>query len=290
MLRPILTAAALVAATLAANGATAPPAATAPAAQAAPKPWAPSRFSVTVTGSGPDVILIPGLTGSRDVWKGSIAAVPGYRYHLVQVAGFAGTPAAANAKGPIVAPLAEEIARYIQAKGLKRPAIVGHSMGGTLALMVASRHPQRVGKVMVVDMLPQPAGLLGGTTAGMRGLADTLRDIASRPGGRELVTSAIRMFGTPEPDDRRSDPDVVARATHELALLDLTPQLPKIAAPLTIVYASLDASRRASDDARYRAAYAGKSRARLVRIDDSGHMIMYDQPARFRAALKAFLG
>lgn len=253
----------------------------------AARPFVPTRFSVVVQGAGPDVILIPGLTGSRDVWKGTVAAVPGYRYHLFQVAGFAGSPPRGNARGNVVAPLAEEVARYISARGLGRPAIVGHSMGGTVAMMVAARHPERVGRVMVVDMLPQPAGFIGGDAAGMRGLADSLRDLSATPGGRRLVESAIRLFGNPESG---ADPDVTARATHELALTDLTPELGRIAAPLTVVYASLDPSRRAADDGRYRAAYARKRGTRLVRIDNSGHMIMYDQPARFRAALKAFLG
>ncbi|HYG48802.1 MAG TPA: alpha/beta hydrolase [Allosphingosinicella sp.] len=277
---PILTAAALG---LACVGAAAPaPAPPAPAL----KPFAPTRFSVVVQGTGPDVILIPGLTGSRDVWKGAVAAVPGYRYHLVQVAGFANTPARGNARGNVVAPLAEEVARYIHSRGLRRPAIVGHSMGGTVAMMVAARHPSLPGKVMVVDMLPQPAGIVGGDAAGMRGLADSLRDLSSTPGGRRLVESAIRMFGNPEGG---ADPDVTARATHELALTDLTAELPRMAAPLTVVYASLDSSRGASDDSRYRSAYARKRGAKLVRIDHSGHMIMYDQPARFREELKSFL-
>ncbi|MEA3065341.1 MAG: hypothetical protein QOJ27_1793 [Sphingomonadales bacterium] len=261
------------------------PAAPIPAVPAA-RPFAPARFSAVVQGTGPDVILIPGLTGSRDVWKGTVAAVPGYRYHLLQVAGFGGTPPRGNARGDVVAPLAEEVARYIRSRGLRRPAIVGHSMGGTVAMMVAARHPALVGKVMVVDMLPQPAGILGGDAVGIRGLADTLRDVSSSPGGRRLVESAIRLFGNPEAG---ADPDVTARATHELALTDLTPELPRIAAPLTVVYASLDPSRRAADDTRYRAAYAKRRGTRLIRIDDSGHMVMYDQPARFRAVLRGFL-
>jgi pimeloyl-ACP methyl ester carboxylesterase len=279
-MKPLLIAAALGLACL--GAAPAPPLAAAPAA----RPFAPTRFSVVVQGTGPDVILIPGLTGSRDVWKSSVAAVPGYRYHLVQVAGFAGTPARGNARGNVVAPLAEEVARYIAARGLGRPAIVGHSMGGTVAMMVAARHPSLVGKVMVVDMLPQPAGIIGGDAVGIRGLADTLRDLSASPGGRRLVESAIRLFGNPEAG---ADPEVTARATHELALTDLTPELPRIAAPLTVVYASLDPSRHAADDSRYRAAYRGKRGVKLVRVDDSGHMIMYDQPARFRTELKAFL-
>jgi pimeloyl-ACP methyl ester carboxylesterase len=258
------------------------------AAKAAPQ-FKPTRFSVAVRGTGPDVILIPGLASSRDIWNGTVAAMPGYRYHLVQVAGFAGEPVRGNAGGQVVAPVAAEIARYIRARGLDRPAIVGHSMGGTIALMVASRHPTLVGRTMVVDMLPQPAGFVGSTTTGVRGLAETLKGITATPGGRRLVEGVMEMFGGTQPADRRSDPDVVARATHELALIDLTSDLQKIRTPLTVVYAAPDPETAASVTQRYAAGYRAKRDVRLVRVDGSGHMVMHDQPARFRAALKGFL-
>lgn len=277
------------AASLAPARTAAPAAPAAKAAVAAPRPFAPARFSVEVVGSGPDVILVPGLTASKEVWRGTVNAVPGYRYHLVQVAGFAGTPARGNGAGEVVAPLAAEIARYIEAKRLDRPALIGHSMGGTVAMMVAARHPALAGKVMVVDMLPQPAGLVGSSASNVRGLADALRGLGRSEEGRRLIGSAIRMFGHAEAEDGENDPDVVARATHELALTDLTAELPRIQAPLTVVYAGIDASRRAAAQRAYQAAYAPARGARLVRIDDSGHMIMYDQPAAFREAVKAFL-
>jgi pimeloyl-ACP methyl ester carboxylesterase len=264
--------------------------ATAPKAAApAPKPFAPTRFSVEVVGSGPDVILIPGLTASKEVWRGTVNAVPGYRYHLLQVAGFAGAAPRGNAQGEVVAPLAGEIARYMDANRLRGASVVGHSMGGTVAMMVASRHPGRAGKVMVVDMLPQPAGLVGQSREGVRGLAEALRGLSGSESGRRLIGSAIRMFGNPQSAENGSDADVVARATHDLALLDLSPELPRIKAPLTVVYAGLDASRRAGIARTYAAAYAGAKDAELVGIDNSGHMVMYDQPARFRAALREFL-
>ncbi|MDT9599604.1 alpha/beta fold hydrolase [Sphingosinicella rhizophila] len=257
---------------------------------AAARPFHSTRISVVVRGTGPDVILIPGLTASRAVWDGTVAALPGYRYHLVQVAGFAGTPPAGNAKGQVVAPVAAEVARYISTMRLNLPALVGHSMGGTIAMMVAARHPSLVGKAMVVDMLPQPAGMLGTSSAGLRGFAGLFRDLGDSPGGRQLVTSLMGMFGNDASADGRSDPGVVARAAHELAVTDLTAELPNIAAPLTIVYAVPDISRRAGIDRSYAAAYAARPGTRLRRVDRSGHMIMYDQPGRFRELLKAFLG
>ncbi len=260
----------------------------APAANPAPS-FKPTRFSVETRGSGRDVILIPGLASSSAVWNGTVAGVPGYRYHLIQVNGFSGSAPGGNAQGKVVSGVADEIARYILAKGLKRPALVGHSMGGTVALMVAARRPDLVGKVMVVDMTPQPAGFVGQSAAGVRGLADALQALTATPNGRRLVENAMEMFGGPQPRDRRSDTGVVARATHELAVTDLTAELARMEAPLTVIYAVPAPDQRPILQDRYQAAYRAKPDARLVRVDGSGHMIMFDQPAKFRAELKAFL-
>jgi N-formylmaleamate deformylase len=255
------------------------------AAPAAAQRFEPTRFSVEVVGRGPDVILIPGLTSGRDVWRATAAAMAGYRYHLIQVAGFAGEPPRGNRSGPLVAPLADEIARYIAERHLVRPAIVGHSMGGTIAMTIAARRPELVGRIMVVDMLPQPAGLLGGSARD----AGPLADFIATPGGSRLFASLMAVFSPPEVA-RRSDPDVVRRATHDLATTDLTGQLSRIRAPLTVVYASPDRQANAAIDRSFARAYASAPSARLVRIDGSGHIVMLDQPTRFRAALRDFLG
>lgn len=248
--------------------------------------FAPTRFSVEVSGQGPDVILIPGLTAGRDVWRATAGALPGYRYHLIQVAGFAGEPSRGNRSGAVVSPLADEIARYIAENRLSRPAIVGHSMGGTIAMMIAARRPDLAGRILVVDMLPQPAGLFGGSASGWAPLA---RLIGS-PGGSRLFGSLMDVLSPPGSGGRNSDPDVVSRATHDLMTTDLTPQLARIRAPLTVVYASRDPRANAALDRSFARAYAAARDARLVRIDGSGHMVMLDQPARFRAALRDFLG
>ena len=259
------------------------------AAPASAQRFEPTRFSVEIVGRGPDVILIPGLTSGREVWRATAAAVPGYRYHLIQVAGFAGEPSRGNRQGAVVAPLADELARYIAERRLVRPAIVGHSMGGTLAMMVAARRPDLVGRIMVVDMLPQPASLVGGSAQGMGSLASGIGDLLDTAGGRRLFSSFMNVFTPPDAVARRSDPEVVGRAVRELATIDLTGQLPRIRAPFTVVYGSPTPEARAAIDRSFVRAYAAAPRARLVRIDGSGHMVMLDQPARFRGALGEFL-
>jgi len=251
--------------------------------------FAPTRFSVVQRGGGPDVILIPGLTSGRQVWADTAAAIPGYRYHLLQVAGFAGDPARGNAEGPVLSPLADEIIRYIETRGLRRPAIVGHSMGGTLAMLVALRRPELVGRIMVVDMLPQPVGLFGGTASGWAPFAASLGAMMGSPGGRQLFANIMGAFSPPNGGARGSDPQFVGRVTQELVATDLGPRLARLRTPMTVVYASPDPRTRAAIDRQFASAYANARGARLQRIDGSGHMVMLDQPARFQRELQSFL-
>jgi pimeloyl-ACP methyl ester carboxylesterase len=255
---------------------------------AQPARFEPTRFSVRVVGEGPDVILIPGLTSGRQVWASTVAAVPGYRYHLIQVAGFAGEPARDNGRGPVIAPLADQIARYIESRRLRRPALVGHSMGGTLAMMTALRRPDLAGRVMVVDMLPQPAGLYGGTASGWGGVARSLGVMMDSDGGRRLFAGLMGAFSPPG-SQNGSDPNVVGRAMSELTAMDLGPDLGRIRTPLTIVYAVPDQRARPAIDRQFAAAYAPARGAWLVRIDGASHQVMRDRPGPFAAALRAFL-
>ena len=135
---------------------TSPPVAAAPVAA-----FADDRLSVVVSGSGPDVVLIPGFASSRDVWRATADRLSAtHRVHQVQLAGFAGEPWT-HGDGPFVQPVIDALAAYLQQAGLDRPAVIGHSMGGLSAIMLAQQHPDRVGRVMSVDSLPFYAALFG---------------------------------------------------------------------------------------------------------------------------------
>jgi pimeloyl-ACP methyl ester carboxylesterase len=263
------------------------------------------RFTVEVRGKGPDVILIPGLSSSREIWEPTAKALEGrYRVHLVQVAGFAGAPTAGNAEGKVAAGVAEGLAGYIQAKGLKSPAVIGHSMGGTMGMMLAARHPDRVGKLMVVDMFPNLAVAFFGPTATPEAIASSAAGIRAQMENapqdqfvaqqNQTITGMVLTEGARKAivdHSLASDRKVSGRSMEELLTTNLTPELAKITAPTTVVWAWNKSSPApaAMFDGWYKAAYAPLKGAKVVRIDDAAHFVMIDQPARFQAEVDGFL-
>ena len=273
------------------------------AAQATAPAFAPTRFSVVVEGVGPDVILIPGLSTSREVWDGARAALRGrYRLHLVEIAGFGGSAAGPNATGEILPGLVEELSRYIAANRLRQPAVVGHSMGGFIGLLLARSHPDRVGRLMIVDSLPFIGVLFapGATAAAIAPQAAGYRDMV-RGRGRSASPEAAAaqapgMSATPDGQLQvgrltfEADPAVMAQAMYEVMTTDLRGDLARISTPITMLYpwqAGVLPEERAR--ALYEGEYRSAPNARLVAVPQSRHFVMIDQPDRFAAELRTFL-
>jgi pimeloyl-ACP methyl ester carboxylesterase len=279
------------------------------AAQASPMIEA-KRFTVLVEGAGADVILIPGLGTPRDVWDATRAALKGsYRLHVVQIRGF-GDAAGINAEGPLLDPFVTELAHYIDTeivkKGKPAPTIIGHSLGGLSALMIGSRHPKLTGKAIIVDALPFIGPIFGAATvenirpqaeamaAAMRSApapAETVADADPGPNGQAgFLSKSVSGRTAVARWTRLADKKVTAQALYDDLVTDVRPELGKITAPLIVLYAE-DASvmPKGTADALYAAQYKSASAARLVRIDDSRHFIMLDQPDKFQVALAAAL-
>lgn len=277
---------------------------------AAPSPSIPSehpnsqRISVQTQGSGTDVILIAGLASSRDVWADLASGLrSSHRIHLVELAGFASTPAISNPDGKVLAPAVDAIAEYIRTQHINAPAIVGHSLGGEIALMLGARHPELVGRLMIVDALPFYTLMIdpAATSETAARHATATRDWLLAQSPEQIVafqnTSIARLAKTEAVRPAlvaagiNSDRKTVADAVYELMITDLRPELGRIKAPIEILYAYdvLFGIPAASVDAMYRQAYASAPNIHFTRIDDSFHFIMLDQPERFSRAVESFL-
>lgn len=110
-------------------------------------------FSVKKIGTGEQTLLfIPGFASSGSVWNETVEALKDkYSCHVLTMAGFAGVPPQEN---PTFEKWKTGIVQYIRDENIDKPIIVGHSMGGELALAIAADHPDLTDKIVVVDALP----------------------------------------------------------------------------------------------------------------------------------------
>lgn len=257
------------------------------------------RFSDEIVGAGPDVVFIPGLASGRATWKATAERLKAhYRLHLIQVAGFAGEGARGNASGEVLAPTAEAIDAYLVERHLTPAVAIGHSLGGTMLLYLAEHHGDHLKKILVVDALPFFGVTMGGpaaTVESVKPMADMIR-ASTRP-APNLDQMIAHMVTAPA--DRAmvaawgaaSDPGTVNRAIADDMTLDLRPGLASIAVPVTLLYPDNAPNGRPKDEADVsrQTAFATVPHKTLIRIDNSMHFIMLDQPAQFDAALDAFL-
>jgi pimeloyl-ACP methyl ester carboxylesterase len=263
------------------------------------------RFSDEIVGKGPDLVFIPGLASSRATWKATAERLKGkYRIHLIQVAGFAGEPARANATGEVLVPTAEAIDAYLVQQKLTPAVAIGHSLGGTTLLYLAEKHPADFKKIFVVDALPFFGGMQDpkATADSIRPQAALMRD-AMKAGAGKPVTAAqlepqMRAMSKDPATVRLvsewgavSDRAVVAQAMYDDLTLDLRPGLSSIRTPIVLIHPDNAPLKMPAGlmDQVYTALYAPAPTVKTKIVADSQHFVMFDQPQVFAAELDAFL-
>lgn len=275
------------------------------AAQAAPAAAHPA-FQVAVTGQGAPMILIPGLASSGEVWQATVArlcgdARPQRQCHVLTLAGFAGVP---KIEGDLLAQAETQLATYIRDHQLGQPAIIGHSLGGFLAMKLAIDHPQQAGKLIIVDSLPALGAVqlpsitpeqLQGMAAQMRGAMRAQDGAGFAEGQRRSVAS---MAGKPDDVARildwgtRSDRNTVIDTMATLIGTDLRQDVARIASPTLVLgtwIAYKDYAPRAATEAVFRSQYRQLPGVRVVMSDAARHFIMYDDPDWLHGQIEQFL-
>lgn len=263
-------------------------------------------FRVEVVGSGRPMLLIPGLTSNGEVWRATVEEFArDHEVHVFSLAGFAGQPPIATDTGWLRTQR-EAIVAYARARRLEKPVIVGHSLGGFLALWIAAEHPELPGAVVNVDGMPFFGVLMNpnATRETMRPMAGQMRAMMLSPGAREnymrMQDAQVRMMARDTAahamlarHGRDSDMGTMAVAMHDMYVEDLRADLARVRVPVLNVhawaaYAAMGQSREgieriAADQ------YAALATSRLRIHDTAYHLIMLDEPAWLHREMRDFL-
>jgi N-formylmaleamate deformylase len=268
-------------------------------------PLAPTAaFHVTVTGHGRAMILIPGLSSAGETWDTTVDHFKGrFECHVLTIAGFAGVP---RVPAPMLDRVVDGLAAYVRDQRLTRPVVVGHSLGGFLALRFAIRYPELSGPIVDVDGYANYLRLTGAPSSPEQARS-TGQSIRQNMGGMTLeaydayVKSGVatRTMVRTDPDFERlvkwglaSDRTAVADALAELYETDLRPDLARIKTP-TLVLAAWQSYAQFTDHDRHVKALHDQFDALpgvQIEINDTAvHFIMWDDPQWMFSLMERFL-
>ena len=264
--------------------------------EAAPRVVERAAFSVSITGQGPAVVLIPGLTCGGHVWDDTVAhQKERHTVHVLTLSGFAGRPAL---DGPFLPTVRDELAAYLGT--LERPVVVGHSLGGFMALWLAATEGDALGGAVAVDGLPA-LGALGGqgpeqiaATATM--MRTQMAALSQDAFAEQTAQTILAQVSDPAEANRvaqvsgRSDPAAVGQAMQEMLTTDLRPMLSQAQAPVLLLGAGAGTAQQvATRETLYREQVSAIPEHEVVMVPQTRHFVMLDAPEAFLQQLDRFL-
>ena len=257
---------------------------------------------------GPAVILIPGLQGGPWVWSRTIEHLSQHHVvYAVTLAGFDGVPAPA-AGGNLFDRADASLLQLIKQDKLDKPVLVGHSLGGTLALRFASEHSGLIAGVVAVDGLPIFPGMERVSVDQRQAMAARMQQQMAGATPEQFKTQSLAymqkigfvdqpLAAKYAPMNARSDIKASAQYMAEDLAFDGRPGLKAARVPILEIspYYAADFNvppmvmSESQKSAYYQSLLANAPDAAVVSIAPSRHYVMLDQPAKFEQVLDNFL-
>ena len=254
------------------------------------------RLHYLERGEGPPIVMVHGLGASMHHFSHGMLDLLAEEFRVILVerpgsghsTGPRGRPAGPRAQGDV-------IAAFVEALGLDRPVLVGHSLGGTVALAVGLDHPEAVSGLALIAPLTEaqseaPAifrGLVIRSVVARRAMAWTLATPAAIRGGPE--TMRVAFFPEAPPGDWAIRgggllglrPQAFEAASADLTAIegDLPGMMPRyrdLAVPAAILFGQDDAILDAHANAR--GAVAAAPRLEVRTLEGAGHMLPVTRP------------
>jgi len=247
---------------------------------------------IAVGDKGPALLFLHGIGGDAECFRPQLDHF-GRTHRAIawNMPGYAGTELLPEMSFPA---LADAVAQLLDARGIARVHLVGHSLGGMIAQEFAARHPGSLASLV-----------LSGTTAAFgRGdgdwqksfIAERLVPLAAGKAMAELAAGLLGRLVGPAPDPQgwsialasmsRVPPETYRTVLECLVGFDRRAALPHISVPTLVIAGGADTTAPASVMERMAAKIPG---ARFVAIPGAGHLANLEQPAAFNRVLETFL-
>ena len=258
------------------------------------------RLRYLVAGEGDPLVLVHGLGGAAANWLAlAPLLLPGRRLIVPELPGHGGSsplPAA-----PSLSPYADRLGLLLDHESAAPAAVVGHSLGGAVALRLALRRPEAVSALV----LAAAAGISSATRSAryaltITGILKPGRKIAPHRGrvARSALLKRLVFGRWGASDPAALPPELVeallagpARHTDTVSAAkalvrdDLRPELEHVRCPVLVLWGARD-NQLPVDDAFD---YARRLRAQLRVIADCGHLLIVERPAACADAITGFL-
>jgi pimeloyl-ACP methyl ester carboxylesterase len=222
-----------------------------------------------VAGAGKPLVLVHGLAASRRWWAKNLAVLTQhFRVYLVDLIGFGKS----RRQQFVLDEAARTLVQWMDALGLAKVDIIGHSMGGRIAAELAADYPERVERLILVAAPILPFGY--GLPKGAWGVARALR---------RLPLDFLRVLVG---DTLQAGSLNVLRIGRQILLTDRSTKLSAIQAPTLIIWGEHDTIVPLPLG---EALAQGLPQSRMQLIKGVGHVPMWEKPETFNRLVLEFL-
>lgn len=245
-----------------------------------------------VLGRGRPVILLHGWLGSWALWRDTMEILSkDFRTYSLDFFGF-GESLDRDADFS-VNNFVQLVNQFMDRLGIPKAPIVGHSMGGTVALAVALRYPEKTVKTIVIGSPIDGQSLnFFLKLSGYRGIAQLVYTV---PLVLDLFIMGLTRFGSAQgksihkmvkEDASKVSADSFFESIGTLRQTDLRPELKDVSVPVLGIYGRRDIIVNPGQS-KVLKEYLPSSK--VVWFENSGHFTMMDEPERFHQTLRDFL-
>jgi esterase len=250
----------------------------------------PLQLAFEARGSGSPVVILHGLFGSSRNWRGVAKALaPHHRVYCVDMRNHGQSPWAASMTYP---EMAGDVRMLIETEGLSKPVVVGHSMGGKIAMTLALEQPSLVGRLIVVDIAPASyvdrfstylEAMREVDTESLTKRSDAMEQMVQRIHDVDLAGFLVQNLVTRGNHfDWRLNLGAISTAVPELSGFPAELLLRRYRGPARLIRGSLSDYVQAADQSVMAEIFPG---VEVLEIRGAGHWVHADKPMEFLAAL-----